>query len=152
MPRIQNYLCAITLLLIFQLVQASEDAQSELIAIEESIAASVLKLDFDLLDSVYADDFVFLHSTGVVETKADWLSFLRENPAFYSYRNVDDIHVELHDDVAVTNGRIHIKTTSDDPDRKEFVVWYIRVYQNRDNRWQLISHRSVRQQLGPPAE
>lgn len=125
------------------------DATNELITAEKTLAASVVALDFATLDSLYADDFVFSHSTGVVETKADWLKFLKDNPDFYTSRVVDSIKVELHDNVAVTSGRLHIKTSAENPERQEFLVWYIRVYEHRDERWQLLSHRSIREQLGP---
>lgn len=127
----------------------ADDATGELIAAEKTLAASVVALDFATLENLYADDFVFSHSTGVVETKADWLKYLKDNPTFYTSRLVDSIKVELHGDVAVTNGRLHIKTSSENPERQEFLVWYIRVYEHRDNQWQLLSHRSIREQLGP---
>ena len=127
---------------------ACGDDASDLVAIEKSLAMSVVDLDFETLDRVYADDFVFAHSTGVVETKDDWFRFLRENERFYTFRSVDSIKVELHGDIAVTDGRIHIKTRSEDPKRKEFTVWYIRVYERRDGDWQLISHRSVDEKIG----
>lgn len=128
---------------------AADDVTNELIAAEESLAASVVALDFAALGNLYADDFVFSHSTGVVETKADWLKFLKDNPTFYTSRVVDSIKVEPHGNVAVTSGRLHIKTSSENPERKEFLIWYIRVYEHRDDRWQLLSHRSIREQMGP---
>jgi ketosteroid isomerase-like protein len=130
-------------------VVAEGNQAAELVAIEKAMATAVVEMDFESLDKVYADDFVFSHSTGVVETKDDWFTFLRDNKNFYTFRSVDAVNVELHGNLAVTDGRIHIKTRSDDPKRKEFTVWYIRIFERRDGDWQLVSHRSIRDKTGP---
>ncbi len=130
-------------------VYGDDSSESRLVAIEEKLAAAVLALDFDTLNEIYSSDFVFTHSTGVVETKSDWLEALRTGESSYTARSVDQIKVELHGDIAVTNGRIHAKSDSSDPRWHEYSIWYVRVYQIRDGRWQLLSHRSVREESGP---
>jgi hypothetical protein len=108
----------------------------------------VLDLDFETLDLIYSDSFIFTHSTGDVETKSDWLATLRSGDK-YTGRSVDQIEVELHDDVAVTQGRIHTMSDSSDPRWREYSIWYIRIYAREDGRWQLLSHRSIREETGP---
>ena len=130
----------------------SEDAKSELIANEKTIAEAVVNLDFDTMDKIYADEFVFYHSTGAVEGKDDWLTRLRNGDAVYTARIVDSLAVDFHGDTAITSGRIHLKTKSTNPDRREFTVWYYRIYENRDGRWQMVSHRSLHEELGPLKE
>ena len=108
----------------------------------------MLALDFETLDLIYSDSFIFSHSTGDVETKSEWLTTLRKGDPFTS-RRVDQIEVELHDDVAVTQGRIHAISDSNDPRWREYSIWYIRVYAREEGRWQLLSHRSTREETGP---
>lgn len=131
---------------------ASGDAKSELIAIEKAIAEAIVDLDFDTLDRTYADEFVFYHSTGVIEGKDDWLRKLRNGEAVYTARIVDSVEVDFHGDTAITSGRIHLKTRSASPERREFTVWYYRIYEQRDGRWQMMSHRSLHEELGPLKE
>lgn len=94
-------------------------------------------------------DFRFTHSTGDVQTKAEWLKELQSGETNYKARSIDSIEVELHDDVAITTGRIHIRTDSAEPRWQEFTIWYVRVYALRVGWWQLLSHRSIREQTGP---
>ncbi len=75
--------------------------------------------------------------------------FLRSGNVSYTERSVDSIEVEMHGNIAVTTGRMHIKTNLVDPRRQEFTIWYVRVYERRDDLWQLLSHRSVQQETGP---
>jgi len=130
----------------------SEKDWEELIAVEKAIAAAVVNLDFESMDWIYADEFVFYHSTGVVEGKDDWIRKLRNGDAVYTARIVDSLEVDFHGDTAITSGRIHLKTKSADPQRREFTVWYYRIYEKRDGRWQMVSHRSLHEELGPLKE
>jgi len=127
----------------------NEMSESGLIAVEKNLAAAVLALDFETLDQIYSDDFVFTHSTGTVDSKAEWLEALRTGTSSYTARSVDQIAVELHGEVAVTNGRIHAKSDSSDPRWHEYSIWYVRVYRWQDRQWKLLSHRSIREESGP---
>lgn len=93
----------------------SDQVKVELINIENALAAAVVDSDIAVLDSTYAEDFVFTHSDGRVDTKENWLNDLRNNDQIYVSRSIDSIEVELHGDIAITTGRIHIKTELDDP-------------------------------------
>ncbi len=128
---------------------ANDSDRAELVEIEKAIAEAVVNLDFETMDRTYADDFVFYHSTGVVEGKDDWLRKLRNGEAVYTARIVDSLEVDFHGDTAITSGRIHLKTRSPDPQRQEFTVWYYRIYEKRDGRWQMVSHRSLHEELRP---
>ena len=129
-------------------ILANDADQAELIEIEKAIAAAVVNLDFETMDRTYADEFVFFHSTGVIEGKDDWLTKLRNGEAVYTARIVDSLEVDFHGGTAITSGRIHLKTKSVDPQRREFTVWYYRIYEKRDGRWQMLSHRSLHEELG----
>jgi ketosteroid isomerase-like protein len=108
---------------------------------------ATLHADAAFLQNFYASDFRFSHGTGVVANKTETLKALQ--PDFYISRDLDLKEVEPHGDVALTIGQIHVRTTSQDPDVREYTVWYVRVYERRDGRWQILSHRTTRQVAGP---
>lgn len=131
------------------IVEAADPEEATLIRNEQAVAQAIVDLDFETMGRIYADDFVFSHSTGAVQTKAQWFDVLRTTDAPYTSRVVDDIMVELHDDVALTSGRLTIKRDTDNPRFREFRIRYIRVYAFRDRRWQMLSHRSISEETGP---
>ena len=140
------------LLLIFigsSIAEAADRDEATLMRTEEAVAQAVVDLDFETMDRVYADDFVFSHSTGEVQTKGQWLDVLRTTESPYTSRVVDDIEVEMHGDIALTSGRLTIKRDTEDPRFREFRIRYIRVYAFRDERWQMLSHRSISEETGP---
>lgn len=127
-------------------------ADVDLIDLEHKLAAAVLALDFDALDDIYAEDFVFTHVTGDVDTKATWIECLRTVECSNTARSVDQIVVETHGNIAITSGRIHAKSESNDPRWHEYSIWYVRVYEMQDDHWKLLSHRSIRDESGPLAD
>ena len=95
--------------------------------------------DFGVVESLLADDFIYTHSTGKVETKAEWIDGLK--PLTGKRRRVaSGITVELHGDVAVVWGDVDINWA----DGRAVLNRYVRVYRLQDGRWQAISQRTVK--------
>ena len=134
------------------LASAAGEDRDTIVAIEKAVAKAVVELDFEILERTYADEFVFHHSTGVIEGKDDWLRKLRAGEAVYIARVVDHIEVDFHGDTAISSGRIHLRMDTDNPDRRAFTVWYFRIYEWRDDRWQMVMHRSLHEEIGPLAD
>jgi len=130
--------------------QAVQDEPDEIVRLEHAQAAAVVAADLATLDAIYADDFRFTHGTGEVQTKTEWLDDLRTGRRVYESREVTDLDVERHGDIAVTYGRLEIRLRRDGQNQY-FSARYVRVYARRDERWQLISHRTVEQQVLTPA-
>jgi ketosteroid isomerase-like protein len=127
----------------------ASDPAAELLAFEREMEAAVVRGDVAFLDRVCASDFSFTHGDGWttghpplrVENKAQWLASVGKAP--YLARDLDSVQVELHGDIAITYGRYRARNKSGDPKRREFTVWFERVYAQRDGRWQYLSHRTV---------
>jgi ketosteroid isomerase-like protein len=95
--------------------------------------------DFARVDTLLADDFIYTHSTGKVETKAEWIDGLK--PLTGKRRRVaSGITAELHGDVAVVWGDVDINWG----DGRSMLNRYVRVYQMQDGRWQAISQRTLK--------
>ena len=125
---------------------------AEIRALEQKVEAATLRADASFLKNVYASDFRFTHGNSLVlgiravSNKTETLQALQ--PGRFISRDLDSVEVEPHGDVALTTGRIHVRSTSQDPELREYTIYYIRAYQRRDGRWQLLSHRTVREVSG----
>ena len=135
---------------------ADEAAIRNLVDLERKVIAAALALDFDTLDEIYAEDFVNTHTSGVVDTKASWIETLKEiqrtGNGRYTALRVAPIEVEMHGSIAITSGRVHAKSESNNPRWQEYTIWYVRVYEMQDGHWRLLSHRSIREESGPLAD
>ena len=124
------------------------DPGAEVLALERQIEAAVLHADTAFLERVCASDFTYTHGDGWttgkpilgVDHRAEWLASLAGR---YSAREVDSQQVELHGDVAITMGRVRARSGGPAAAQRAFSFWYVRVYAQRDGRWQYLSHRTV---------
>jgi len=127
----------------------------QLMRLNTEIETAVVKGDIAFLERVLAADFRFPHGdawtaggrTANVDNKRSWLAAAREG--FFVSREVSAQEVELHGDVALTTGRIRVRSRSNDPRARDYSIRFLRVYAQREGRWQLLSHRTVRQTSGP---
>lgn len=135
---------------------ASSGDSAAIAALERRVEAAVLHRDAAVLDSIYAPTFRFKHSTGALETRAQLLSALRKplapGTSRMISRDLDSLDVEVHADVALTTGRIHVVRDGGGPPWQNYTVRYARVYVRADARspWRLLTHHSTNETQGAP--
>lgn len=108
------------------------------------IDRAVVKKDTLTLKQLYADDFRFLHATGMRDTKATWLRGVSDPANVMASREHDSIEVEPHGNEALVAGTLTVRFPAGSA-RKAYAVRYIRLYALRGKIWQLLSHRSTRE-------
>jgi hypothetical protein len=122
---------------------------SDVLALDQTIANAVVRGDTPYVSSVTSTDFVMVHGDGwtnggqplSVDTKDDMLG--RVTSRYYDVLDFDSVKAEMHGDVLVTYGRYIAHRTVGDPAKAWFSVWFERVYAKRDGRWIYLSHRTV---------
>jgi hypothetical protein len=128
---------------------AADDVAAEVLGFERAIEAAVVRGDVGFVDAASAPTFTFTHGDGWtrggeplrVDNRTDWLATVGRSP--YASRVVDSVKTELHGDVVITYGRYVARYKNADPGRRQFTVWYERVYAKRAGKWQYLSHRTV---------
>lgn len=119
-------------------------------AIEQRREDASVRGDVAFLERLYSPSFIFTHLGGRSESRDEVLSAMRERlrpgvvPAVRTLsRTIDSLKVEVHGDVALTSGRIHVRREGGNPEQREYVIRYVRVYGRSKEAWQLLTHRSV---------
>jgi hypothetical protein len=129
---------------------AASGTAEDVLAFEKEMEAAVVRGDVKFLDRICASDFSFTHGDGWtsggqplrVENRAQWLAAVSKRP--YLSRDLDQVQVELHGDIAITYGMYRARFSAPaDPKRADFTVWFERVYARRNGQWQYVSHRTV---------
>jgi hypothetical protein len=129
--------------------KTAHEAAAEVLAFEREIEAAVVRGDVGFVDAASAPTFTFTHGDGWttggaplrVDSRADWLATVAKAP--YASRVLDSVKTEVHGDVVITYGRYVGRFKDAAPGRRQFTVWYQRVYAKRDGKWQYLSHRTV---------
>ena len=129
---------------------SGQQADAEVLALDQRIADAVVRGDTAYVDRVTAADFVMVHGDGwthgaqplLTDDKQSLLQ--RVASKYYDVLEFDSVRGELHGDVAITHGRYLARTPgATDPNRAWFSVRYERVYARRDGDWRYLSHRTV---------
>ena len=129
--------------------KAPHEVAAEVLSFEREIENAVVRGDVGLVDAASAPTFTFTHGDGWttggeplrVDSRADWLATVARAP--YASRDLDSVRTEVHGDVVITYGRYVARYKDAAPGRRQFTVWYERVYAKRNGKWQYLSHRTV---------
>lgn len=123
---------------------AAQKPDTDVLAANAQIDAAVVRKNIKALEKLYADDFVFTHGTGHVDDKTSWLKDIQNPDVIFWLRKQDSTKVEMHGDVAIVTGRLDIEREYN-KERNKYGIWYVRVFVQKESRWQCISHRTTKQ-------
>ncbi|HYM94025.1 MAG TPA: nuclear transport factor 2 family protein [Chitinophagaceae bacterium] len=123
----------------------SQTSDTAVLATNFKVDASVVEKNILLMKEIYADDFVFTHGGGNrVDSKASWIKLIENPDLHFISRTQDSTKVEMHGDVAIVIGKLDIVL-----ERKQNIskynLWYVRVFVLKENRWQIISHHTIKE-------
>ena len=119
------------------------DDVAEVLAAEERRYGAMLDGDLDALDRLLADEASYAHSSGVRDTKDEYLAKVRSG--YYVYRRIDHPveRVEVVGDTALVVGRMAADLDVDGVpksiDNLALAVWV-----RRDGQWVLLGYAPTR--------
>ena len=135
---------ATVLLLVFATAPGfSQQIEKELDDLNRKIDQAVVDKNIEFMKKHYADDFVFTHSTGFIDSKESWIKNIEKmgTDKFLS-RAHDSTKVEMHGNVAIIFGKLSVERQGKEKISK-YALHYVRVYAMRNKVWQMISHKST---------
>jgi ketosteroid isomerase-like protein len=139
-------LCRRTLLLlpasaVFAQSSGSADARKTI----DAFLAAVKNNDVAAAERFLADDLIYTHSTGVVETKSQYLAKLRSGDQKYSSFDLTNPVIRTYGNAAVLNSQIRMQgATKGVPfDNNLFIM---QVWAKQGGSWKLVAHQTTRKQ------
>jgi uncharacterized protein (TIGR02246 family) len=132
----------VALALITQLA-ACETTRVNVRDVDAMRVRTLVQNDLKQLATLLADDLVYVHADGVVESKSEFLERLRSGSLRYRAIEPADVRVRMYGNTAIVTGRSQMAVTNAGVDR-EFAVRFTAVYAARDGRWQLASWQTTR--------
>lgn len=115
----------------------SDTEYAALIDLDSRIDALASDGDFESLAALLADDFCYVHSTGLVQTKAEWIEGLR-GLVGRRRRLVSNPVAREHGDVAVVSGDLDVVWN----DGRLAMDRYVRVYKGAGSGRRLVFQRT----------
>jgi uncharacterized protein (TIGR02246 family) len=127
---------------------ASDAGKAVLAAHDRRIAATIAG-DVAALAAMMTDDLTYTHSSGVVETKVEFLDGIETGR--YAYREIAprDRRVRVHGDAAVVSGPCHV-VIEPGGKRTEIELTFTELYVKEGGQWRMALWQSTRLPA-PPA-
>jgi ketosteroid isomerase-like protein len=133
-------LAIVSLLVSFGAVAAAQD--TEVKEAENAWVRAATANDQKALNILLADDLVYTHATGIVETKQEYMKAV---DSFQKYKSIDlkNMRVKVYGNTAIVNARARmVGTTKGTPFDNEVLV--IHVWVKQGGKWQLAAHQTTR--------
>lgn len=131
------------LALLAHLPSPAAGPEDEIRAAEKQWAAAVTKKDLAALASILSEQLIYAHSTGVVETKGEYMGKLKTGITRYDAIEHLSLTVKMFGDAAVAHSRVRMKGAGKDgPFDNELLMMHFWVKQG--GRWRLAAHQTTR--------
>jgi ketosteroid isomerase-like protein len=111
--------------------------QSALLDLDEEIDTLASDGDFEALAALLADDFQYIHSTGLTQSKTEWIEGLARLVG-QRRRVVSSLIADQHGEVAIVTGDLDVVWN----DGRLALDRYVRVYRREDGSWRAFFQRT----------
>ena len=113
-------------------------AEEEILALEATWRTAPLEGDLQTVSRVTADDWIGVAPTGAVMSKADLIEMLSSRPAPFESAVYDDVQLYVYGQTAVVTSLFRGEGKD-----LQFEQRFMRVYANRDGKWQCVATQVV---------
>ena len=121
----------------------TDDRIAQVSATQAARFQAMTNADVDALNDVLADDLVYAHTTGTIDSKSSMIENIGSGAADYEQIEATDSRIRLFSDVAVVTGSANLRVSVGDQVHQVFIR-FIEVYAFRDDQWRLVSWQSTR--------
>lgn len=112
---------------------------------ERAWGAAMMKNDFAALDKLMADDLVYSHSNGLVDSKQSYIDGLKSGKSAYYVIEYDHIKVkDLDANTALAFCKATFTTKAPDGNKQVMPLLLLHVFRKNNGQWQLVAHQSAR--------
>ena len=137
----------VSLLLLIGAGRVLADAAGDVRTLEQERFAAYVQGDVAVLDRIFADDMVYIHSNGLSDPKSGVLQSFASGDLKISRFEAEDLQVRQIGNVMVATGLGHVELTNKGTAAK-FDIRYSAVYANQSGKWRLVHVQNAR--MPPP--
>lgn len=117
--------------------------KAAILALDKQWSDAIIKGDTATLDKLLADNLVYAHATGIVDTKTSYLAKIKERRQVYKSFEQHKPIVNIYKDSAVTFSYVRVTGTNqagifDDK------VMLIHFWVKQNNSWRLAAHQTTK--------
>ena len=133
------------------LLMAGITAQTpvEIEKLDDRWGKAIVAHDVATLDKLLADDLIYGHASGVLDTKAKYIAKIKSGKQVYATLERKNVSVRILDaNSAITHSWMHVTGTNQDG-KFDDKVMMLHIWTKRKGAWQLAGHQTARVQAIP---
>jgi hypothetical protein len=111
---------------------------------EAELYRAMLAFDFIALDGLLSDEVSYIHSTGVVETKAEYFAGLRQGLYEYGDITIPDGKTRMFEGVAITTGVMEMLVGARGSAKGTIRLQHVLVWRREVSIWRLLLRQATR--------
>jgi len=134
---------AFTLMLGLFLAAANAQTPEQIQVLDREWAQACVQADIAKLEQVLADDLTYTHSSGQIQTKAEFIATVREGKTRYRSIEFQQSTVRIYGNSAVSNSEVRVNLTVDGKDVSVHPR-FLHVWVKQNGRWQLVAHQGTK--------
>jgi len=119
----------------------SQDQATIEAADNERIRAT-LTGDMESLKTLYAEDLIYIHASGVKDTRDSLMTKVRDGPTRYRDLRREETHVRIYADTGVLNGRFAADVIMDGVDRT-FLASFMSIWIRSGSGWVMVAWQAT---------
>ncbi len=127
----------------FAAAAATDNRIAEVSATQAARFQAMLDADVAALNDVLADDLVYAHTTGTIDSKSSMIENITAGAVNYELIEPTDTKIRLYGDVAVVTGSSNMRVSAGEQ-LYELSIRFIEVYVFDNENWRLVSWQSTR--------
>ena len=116
----------------------------EIVALEQSLYRAMIGRDFATLRGLLSDDVSYMHSTGVAESKAQYLAGVADG--LYEYERIESrgVRIHMYRETAVETGVVEMSVGATGEPKATLRLLFTLVWVKQGGRWQLLLRQATR--------
>jgi hypothetical protein len=111
---------------------------------ENDLYQAMLAFDYAALDDILSDDVSYIHSTAVVETKAEYFAALRRGLYEYGDISIRGAQTRMFDGVAMTTGIMEMLVGANGSAKNTIRLQHVLIWRQEAGTWRLLLRQATR--------
>ncbi len=132
----------IRLLLLSAVACVAQD-KAFVLALDKQWSDAIVKSDTTTLEKLLADDLVYAHATGIVDTKKSYIAKIKERRQVYKSFEQRNPVVNIYKDSAVTFSHVRV-TGTNQAGAFDDKIMLIHFWVKQNNAWRLAGHQTTK--------
>jgi ketosteroid isomerase-like protein len=134
----------IIIMLLSVRVACSQGMEEMIKSLDSVWATAIMGKDVSQLELLLADDLIYGHASGVLDTKSSYIEKVASGKQIYNSLEQKNIRIRLlGSDAAVSHSWMHVTGTNANGPFDDKVMM-LHVWTKRDNSWKLLGHQTAK--------